>query len=93
MSYSQDAPFKSREHIIWEIGYCGKAAMYFTILALVFFVIGIASDLLSMKLLLGSTSWLLMAVFAIVLSLAPHLHMLMAKHLLGMEVIKKGQEK
>jgi hypothetical protein len=93
MDYSQDKPFESREHIVWEIGYCGKAAMYLTILALVFFVMGIASDLLSMKLLLGATSWLLMAVFAAILSLAPHLHMLLAKHLLGMEVIDKEQKK
>jgi len=89
MSYSQDKPFKDREHIIWEVGYCSKAATYVIVLGLVFFVLGIASDLLNMKLLLGATTWLLMAVFAVIMSLAPHLHMLFAKHLLGMEVIKK----
>jgi len=44
-----------------------------------------------MKLRLGATSWLLAAVVAGVMSLGPHLHMIMAKHLLGMEVIKKDQ--
>jgi hypothetical protein len=89
MGYSQDKPFKDREHILWEIGYCAKATNYITILSLVFMVVGIISDLLNMKLALGATSWLLLAVFAGVVSLAPHLHMLMARQLLGMEVIKK----
>ena len=91
MSYSQDKPFKDREHILWEIGYCGKATNYLTILSLGFMVVGIISDLLSMKLALGATSWLLLAVIAGIMSLAPHLHMLMARQLLGMEVIKKEQ--
>ena len=91
MSYSNDKPFKNREHIIWEIEYCNKAAGYATILCLVFVAVGILSDLLNMKLGLGSTSWLLLAVVAGVLSMGPHLHMIMARHLLGMEVIKKDQ--
>ena len=91
MSYSQDKPFKDREHILWEIGYCGKATNYLTILSLVFMVVGIMSDLVNMKLALGATSWLLLAVIGGVMSLAPHLHMLMARQLLGMEVIKKDQ--
>ena len=89
MSYSQDKPFKDREHILWEIGYCGKATHYITYLSLGFMVIGIISDLLNVKLALTSTAWLLLSVIAGVLSLAPHLHMLMARQLLGMEVIKR----
>ncbi len=91
MSYSSDEQFKNREQIVWEIGYCGKATNYITYLSLAFMVLGIISDLLSIKLALGATSWLLLAIFAGVLSLAPHLHQLMAKHLLGMELIKKGE--
>ncbi len=91
MSYSSDKQFKDREHIMWEIGYCGKATNYITYLSLAFMVLGIISDLLSMKLALGATSWFLFAVFAGILSLGPHLHVLLAKHLLGMELIKKVQ--
>ncbi len=36
MSYSHNQPFKNREHILWEIEYCNKAATYMTILCLVF---------------------------------------------------------
>jgi uncharacterized membrane protein len=91
MSYSNDKPFKNREHILWEIGYCSKAATYATILCLAFVAVGIIGDLLNMKLGLGSTSWLLLAIVAGVLSMGPHLHVIMARHLLGMEVIKKDQ--
>ena len=89
MSYSNDKPFKNREHILWEIDYCNKATTYATILCFVFFALGIISDLLSMKLALGPTSWLLLAVVTAVLSMGPHMHVIMARHLLGMEVIKK----
>ncbi len=56
MSYSNDEPFKNREHILWEIGYCNKAATYTTYLCLVFMAVGIIGDLLNMKLGLGATS-------------------------------------
>lgn len=89
MSYSHDKPFKDREHILWEIGYCNKATTYITILSLVCLLLGIISDLLTMKLALESTSWFMISIVAGIMSLAPHLHVLFAKHLLGMEVIKK----
>ena len=91
MSYSESEPFKNREHILWEIERCNKAGNYVTYLCLVSVAIGIISDLLNMKLGLESMSWLLFAVVAGVMSLGPHLHMIMAKHLLGMEVIKRDQ--
>ncbi len=91
MSYSQDEPFKSREHIVWEIGFCGRATNYIIYISLAFLALGIISDFLGMKLGLGATSWLLASIFAGVLSLAPHIHMVMARHLLGMELIKREQ--
>ena len=91
MGYSSDKPFKDREHILWEIGYCSKATTYTAFLCFVFMALGVISDLLNMKLGLGSTSWLLIAVVTGVLSMAPHSHVIMAKHLLGTEVIKKDQ--
>ena len=89
MSYSHNKPFKDREHILWEIGFCNKASTGGVILCGVFIVLGIISDLSSMKLALSSTTWLLLGVVAAVLSIMPTMHVIMAKHLLGMEVIKK----
>ncbi len=92
MSYSSDKPFKDREHILWEIGFCNRATNYVMALSLACILLGVISDLLSMKLALSSTSWFLFSIVAAVISLAPHLHVLMAKHLLGMEIIKKDQQ-
>ncbi len=91
MNYSSDKPFKSREHIVWEIGFCNRAANYLTMLGLVFAALGVISDLLNKKLGLRATTWLLLAVVMGVLAMAPNVHAIAAKHLLGMEVIKKGQ--
>ncbi len=76
MSYSHHQPFKNREHILREIGYCNKAATSMTILSLIFVALGIIGDILNMKLGLVSTSWLLLAVVAGVLSMSPQLHMI-----------------
>ena len=92
MGYSENKPFENREHMLAEIGYCGKMAWILTILCLACVAIGIIGDLLSMKLLLGATSWMLLAVVFGVLSLAPHLYRVMARHLLGMELIKKERK-
>jgi uncharacterized membrane protein len=92
MSYSSDKPFKDREHILWEIGYCNKAANYVILLSLICLLLGIISNLLAMKLALDSTSWFMVSIVAGILSLLPTLHELLAKHLLGMEVIKKDQK-
>jgi hypothetical protein len=90
MGYSNTKPFESREHILWEVGHCNRAATYFTFLSFVFIALGVISDLLNMKLGLGSTSWLLLAIFVgVVFVLGGLLHMQMARFLLGMEVIKK----
>ncbi len=91
MNYSSDKPFKNREHIVWEIDFCNRAANYITMLGLAFAALGVISDLLNKKIGLKATTWLLLAVVMGVLAIAPNLHAIAAKHLLGVEVIKKGQ--
>jgi len=89
MGYSSDKPFKDREHILWEIDFCNKTSAYSVVLCGIFLVLGIISDLLSMKLALSSISWLILGVVAAILTILPQMHVIMARHLLGMEVIKK----
>ncbi len=91
MCYSEDEVFQNREHVLQEIRYCNRAANYVVYLCF-FIAIGVISDLLGMKLLLGSTSWLLLAVVAGILSLGPIIHGVLAKHLLGMELIDKEKK-
>ena len=92
MSYRSDKPFKDREHILWEIDYCNRWAVYCMLLCGVFLALGIISDLLSMKLALSATTWLLLGVVAAIITILPRMHVIMARHLLGMEVIKKHQQ-
>lgn len=92
MSYSSDKPFKDREHILWEVGYCNRAANYIIILSLVCLLLGIISNVLDMKLALDSTSWFLISIVAGIMTLPPTLHEVLARHLLGMEVIKKEKK-
>ena len=92
MGYSENKPFENREHVLAEIEYCGRMAWILTILCLACVVLGIIGDLLSMKLLLEATSWFLLAIVFGVLSLAPHSYRVMARHLLGMKIIKKEQK-
>ncbi len=92
MSYSHQETFKDREHILWEIGYCNKATTYITALSLVCLFLGIISNLLAMKLALDSISWFMVSIVGAIMSLAPHMHVLLAKHLLGMETINKEKK-
>ncbi len=91
MSYSSDKPFKDREHVLWEIGYCNRTANYIIFLSLICLLLGIISNAIDMKLALDSTSWFMVSIVAGIISLVPELHALLAKHLLGMELIKKKE--
>jgi hypothetical protein len=92
MSYRSDKPFKDREHMLWEVDYCNRTFVYSVLLCGVFLALGIISDILSMKLALSATTWLLLGVVAAILTILPRMHVIMARHLLGMEVIKKHQQ-
>ena len=92
MSYLGDEPFKNREHVLAEIKTCSRAGQVVVYMCLSFFALGIISNVFNTKLGLDSTSWLLMSVVSSVLSINPALHLVSAKHLLGMEVIKKDQK-
>lgn len=82
-------PFKDREHVVAEIKKCRIAAEVGSWLAILFVVLGILADLYDRVLIFRTTAWLLLAIFAAVMAVMPHMHVVMAKHLLGTEIIKK----
>lgn len=86
-----DKPFKNREDILAEIERNSRAEQVSIILCVIFLALGIISNVSNTKLGLDSTSWLLIAVVFAVLNINPHIHLVSARHLLGMEVIKKDQ--
>jgi hypothetical protein len=88
----QDQPYKNREHIIAEIRRCAMASSVSSFLSFLFAVIGIVGDALNTTLGLTSLSWFLLAIFAAIHAIVPSMHLVVAKHLLGIEAeSKKGK--
>ena len=85
----QDQPYKNREHGIAEIKRCAMAGSISSFLSFLFAVIGIIGDALNMTLGLTSLSWFLLAIFAAVHAVVPNIHLVVAKHFLGIEAESK----
>jgi len=86
-----DEPFKNREHVLAEIRLCGQAGGVVTLLSLLFAALGIISDASNITLALEPMSWFLLAIFAMVGAMGPTLHVVMAKHLLGIPTESKKE--
>ena len=85
----QDQPFKNREHVKAEIRRCAMASGVCSLLSFLFVAIGIIGDALNTTLGLTSLSWFLLAIFAIIHAIVPSLHLVVAKHFLGIEAESK----
>jgi len=86
-----EGPFRNRESVLAEIRYFGRAGGVVMLLSLLFFALGIISDALNITLVLEPMSWFLMAIFAMVGSMGPELHVVVAKHFLGLEAESKKE--
>lgn len=85
-----DEPFKSREHVLAEIRLCARAGGVFQLLSFAFVALGVISDVLNISLGLEPTSWFLLTIIALCASIVPSMHIVVARHLLGIEAeIKK----
>jgi hypothetical protein len=81
----EDQPFKSREQAKAEVRKCalfGDTCQYFSFLFAGLAVIGEASNT---TLGLEPISWLLLAIVAGLNAIIGHMHIVVAKHLLGIE--------
>jgi multisubunit Na+/H+ antiporter MnhG subunit len=85
----QDQPFKNREHVIAEIRRCAMASSVSSFLSFLFVLVGIIGDALKTTLGLTSLSWFLLAIFAAIHSVVPSMHLVTAKHFLGIETESK----
>jgi hypothetical protein len=88
-SMLQDQPFKSREHVIAEIRRCSMASSVTTYLSFLFAALGVIGDALNTTLVLQPMIWLLLAIFASLHALVPTMHLVVAKHFLGIEAERK----
>ena len=85
MSRLENQPFKNREHTKSEVRQCalfGDACQYACFL---FALLGVIGDSANTTLGLTSMSWLLLAVVAGLNAIIGHMHVVAAKHLLGIE--------
>ena len=90
-SMLQDQPFKNREHVKAEIRRCALAGSVGQYLSFLFAALGVIGDALNTTLGLDSLSWFLLAIFASVHAIVPHVHLVVAKHLLGIETESKKE--
>jgi ubiquinone/menaquinone biosynthesis C-methylase UbiE len=90
-SMLQNQPFKNREHVIAEIKRCALAGGTFTCLSFLFAALGVIGDALNTTLGLEPMSWFLLAIFSSVHAIVPDMHLVVAKHLLGIEAESKKE--
>ena len=86
-----DEPFKNREHVLAEIKLCARAGGVFQIVSYLFVAFGVIGDALNVTLGLQSLSWFLLAIFASMCAVVPNMHIVVAKHLLGIEAESKKE--
>jgi hypothetical protein len=84
-------PYKNRENVIAEIKRCASMARVSTICAFLFIALGVIGDALDTKLVLQPTIWLLLAISMGIMSIVTHMHVVAAKHFLGIEAESKKQ--
>jgi len=85
----QDQPYKNRQHVIAEIRRCAVASSVSSFLSFLFAVIGIIADALNTTLGLTALTWFLLAIFAAIHAIVPSIHLVAAKHFLGIEAENK----
>jgi len=90
-SMLQDQPFKNRGHVIAEIRRCAMAGTVSTLLSFLFAALGIIGDALKTTLGLQPMIWFLLAIFASIHAIVPSMHLVVAKHFLGIEAETKKE--
>ena len=82
-----------RESVLAEIRYFSRLANVVMLLGFLFLALGIIGESLNISnaYTLSPMSWFLMAIFCMVGSINPKLHVVAGKHLLGMKTENKKE--
>ncbi|MCJ7634726.1 hypothetical protein MUP77_20335 [Candidatus Bathyarchaeota archaeon] len=78
-------PFKTREEAKREIRDCDRFAGISQYACFIFAALGVIGDAMNITLGLESISWFLLAIVAGLNAVIGHTHVVVAKHLLGIE--------
>ena len=81
----KEKPFKNREEVKAEIRECDRFGGISQWACFIFATLGIIGDALNITLGLESMSWFLLAIVACLNALIGHMHVVVAKHLFGIE--------
>ena len=84
-------PYKNRDHVLAEIGFCARMARAFTLSSFLFVVLGVISDALNIVLVLHPTMWLLVAIGCGMAVMISHMHIMTAKQVLGIGTESKKE--
>ncbi|HLE74813.1 MAG TPA: hypothetical protein VI864_02045 [Candidatus Bathyarchaeia archaeon] len=89
MIFITDKPFKNREKVKAEVRNCSLFGDVCQYLCFLFAALGVIGDALNITLGLESMAWLLLAIVAGLNAIIGHMHVVVAKHLLGTEAESK----
>jgi len=84
-------PFKNREEVKREIRDCDRFAGISQYACFIFAALGVIGDAMNTTLGLDSMSWFLLAIIAGLNAIIGHTHVVVAKHLLGIEAESKKE--
>jgi hypothetical protein len=84
-------PFKNREEVKTEIRDCDRVAGISHYACFIFAALGVIGDVVNITLGLESMSWFLLSIVAGLTAIVGHMHVVVAKHLLGIEAESKGK--
>jgi hypothetical protein len=87
-----EKPFEDREEMKKTLSPMGMMGHVTLFLGIIFAVLGVIAGAANMALGLGSTSWLLLAIFVCVVGMPGWLTWAIAMHLLGMEARTQKKE-
>ena len=82
-------PFKNREEVKREIRDCDRFAGISQYACFIFAALGVIGDAMNITLGLESISWFMLAIVAGLNAIVGHTHVVVAKHLLGIEAENK----
>lgn len=88
----ENEPFKNREHARAEVRRCALFGDICQYLSILFAALGVIGDASNITLGLEPMSWLLLAIVAGLNAIIGHTHVVVAKHLLGIEAEGKKEE-
>ncbi|UCD96680.1 MAG: hypothetical protein JSV35_01105 [Candidatus Bathyarchaeota archaeon] len=83
--FEVETPFKNRNDVEAEIRTCDRFGGICQWACFIFAAVGVLSDAVDVTIGLESTSWFLLAIIVGINAIIGHLHVVIAKHLLGIE--------